>query len=370
MLIFDRVVEQMETNKNLREEGRHINIPLPFPRMSRYLPGIQKGRYYIITANSKVGKSQIADYLFLYNPFKFITRNKTNIKLKIFYFTLEMNKEEKMKQAISHFLFDHDPKIILAPEKMDSQYADYILDKAALDKVKALRDEFARFEDCVEFVDSVRNPFGIYEHIRAYAESHGTYVMKEKEFEITRESGEKVTEVRRVRDYYIPHNPDEYVIVIIDHASLITAEVVDGKRQSLHEAIFSLSSNYLVRMRNVWNYIPVLIQQQAAATESVENLKLNKLQPSADGLGDCKLTARDADVMLGLFSPFRHKIPEYERYDLRLLRDNHRELSVIMNRRGSSVATQLYFDGAVNHIEELPLVGSHELAMLYEHLRK
>jgi hypothetical protein len=44
----------MSTNKFLREQGRDINIPIPFPRMGRYLPGIQKGRYYIVTANSKV----------------------------------------------------------------------------------------------------------------------------------------------------------------------------------------------------------------------------------------------------------------------------------------------------------------------------
>jgi hypothetical protein len=54
LLIFDRVLDVMSTNKLLREQGRDINIPIPFPRMGRYLPGIQKGRYYIVTANSKV----------------------------------------------------------------------------------------------------------------------------------------------------------------------------------------------------------------------------------------------------------------------------------------------------------------------------
>lgn len=61
-----------------------------------------------------------------------------------------------------------------------------------------------------------------------------------------------------------------------------------------------------------------------------------------------------ADTIFGLFAPSRHKIPQYEGYDIRRLLDNHRELSVIMNRRGNSVITQLYFNGAINYFKELP----------------
>ena len=219
MLIFDRVVDTMSTNKVLREQGRDINIPLPFPRMSRYLPGIQKGRYYIVTANSKVGKSQIADYIFLYNPFKFISTSKTNIKLKIFYFTMEMNKEEKVKQAISHFLNQQDRKLIISPERMDSQFQDYILENSVLDKVKGLKELFAKFESCVEFIDDIKNPYGIYSHIRNYAEANGTYVTKKLEFEMVTDEGEKIKEVKDVVDYYIPKDHEEKGIKHIDHES-------------------------------------------------------------------------------------------------------------------------------------------------------
>lgn len=161
MSIFNRVVDEMSINKSLREEGKNINIPFPFSRFSRYLPGIQKGRYYIITANSKVGKSQVADYLFLYNPFNFVRNNKTNIKLKIFYFTLEMNKEEKIKQAIAHFLYRKSAKgIRISPETLDSQFENYILEDKVLTEIKGLKEEFEEFEKCVTFIDNIRNPFG------------------------------------------------------------------------------------------------------------------------------------------------------------------------------------------------------------------
>jgi hypothetical protein len=52
--LFDNVFEQIKQNKRLREQGKDICIPFPFQRFSQEIPGIQKGRYIITTANSKV----------------------------------------------------------------------------------------------------------------------------------------------------------------------------------------------------------------------------------------------------------------------------------------------------------------------------
>jgi hypothetical protein len=87
--------------------------------------------------------------------------------------------------------------------------------------------------------------------------------------------------------------------------------------------------------------------------ESTENAKLSMLQPSANGLADNKLTGRDMNMLLGLFAPNRYKIRNYEGYDITKLLDNHRELSVILNRNGTTCTTQLGFSGACNYFEEL-----------------
>ena len=89
--------------------------------------------------------------------------------------------------------------------------------------------------------------------------------------------------------------------------------------------------------------------------ESLENFKSNKLKPSLDGLGDNKTTQRDADVILGLFSPFRHEIPEYQGYNVKFFRDNIRFLEILGGRQGGAgTICPLYFDGAVNYFKELP----------------
>ena len=159
-----------------------------------------------------------------------------------------------------------------------------------------------------------------------------------------------------IDDYYEANDPEEYVMIIIDHVSLISTEAQGGKQMNLHESIVKLSSDYLIKLRNKYNYIPVVIQQQASSQESVENMKVGRLKPTMDGLGDCKLTQRDANVILGLFSPFRHEIKEYYGYDITFFKDNIRFLEILGGREGGGGTTcPLYFDGAVNYFTELPL---------------
>ena len=122
-------------------------------------------------------------------------------------------------------------------------------------------------------------------------------------------------------------------------------------------------------MRDRWNFIPVMVQQQAASQESVENMKANRLRPTPDGLGISKNTQQDADTLIGLFAPSRHNILNWERYDVSRLGDSHRELSILLNRRGNSVTTQLYFNGAANFFKELPKVS--EMAdVVYSKIQK
>src|SRR5699024_37906 len=157
--------------------------------------------------------------------------------------------------------------------------------KEVLDLIKKHKSYFRELEDTVEFVDSVRNPYGIYNFMRDYAKNNGIQHKKKLEF-VNNRTGE-ITE-RLVDDYYEPHDPEEYVIIIIDHISLISQDSENGRKLSLHESISKLSSEYLIRLRNKYGYIPVVVQQQSAAQESLENIKYNKLKPTLEGLGDNK----------------------------------------------------------------------------------
>lgn len=286
----------------------------------------------------------------MYNPFDYIKNNKTSVKLKIFYFSLEMSKEQKLRQCIcNHLYVKSKGKVRVDPKSLRSVRNP--VDESILKEVDTFKEYFDEFEECVTFIDDIKNPYGIYKFMKDYSERNGTVHTKKKVF-TNNVTKEKYT--KEIYDYYEPDDPDEYVIIIVDHASLLHAE----KGQSLHQAITKLSSDYFISLRNRYNYIPVLVQQQSASQESVENMKANRLKPTLDGLGDNKLTQRDCDVALGLFSPFRHRIkmyPEKDGYDIMFFKDNIRFLEVLASREGGGNSIcPLYFDGGVNYFKELP----------------
>lgn len=313
-------------------------------------------------------KTQIADWLFLLNTVQKVIDNKLNIKVKIFYFSLEMSKEQKMLAAFSHILYVKEG-VRIAPKDLRSTKADKILSEDVLNLISKYESYFEKVEEIVEFIDDIRNPTGIYKFVREYAHANGTQHKKIVEFKDNK-TGE--TYKQEIDDWYEPNDPEEYVIIMIDHISLISPETKDGHRQNLHMAITDLSSNYLIKLRNKFNYIPVVIQQQASSQESIENLKANRLKPTMDGLGDCKLTQRDADYILGLFSPFRHEIPSYQNYDIKKFKDNIRFLEILGGREGGGgTICPLYFDGAVNYFKELPLPNHiQEINKVYKYIEE
>jgi hypothetical protein len=352
MSLFDRVYKDLESRRNRILNGKVNCIPWNLPRFEEFLPGIEQGKYYIITANSKVGKSQITDWLFMYNAFRQIKEENLPIKLKIVYFSLEMSSDEKLRQMISNLMFLKSNKTVIKPPKVLRSTKSAVSEQT-LKEISHYSDYIQDFLKCVTFIDDIRNPYGIYQYMREYAMNNGTMHKKTVHYN---------DEDHIIDDYYEPNDPEEYVIPLVDHASLLTPEKTHNG--SIRSAIGDLSSNWFVKLRNKYKQSPVLIQQQASAQESVENMKAGRLRPTLDGLAENKTTQRDADVILGLFSPFRHKIPEYEGFDIKFFKDNIRFLEIIGGREGGAgTISPLYFNGAVNFFNELPK-SNNELAML------
>lgn len=339
--IFKRVLTKLHDRRERIVQGKINCIPWGLPRFEMFNPGIEKAKYYLLTASSKIGKTQITDHLFMYNSYRQIIDLKLPIKLVIKYFSLEMSKEEKIIQFLCNLLFVRTGmKIIISPTNLRSTRN--AVDAAILKHLENETDYIYGFLECVEFIDNIRNPFGIYNYMRNYALTHGTQHKKTIDID-----GKPV----EVDDWYEENNPEEYVLPIVDHAKLLTPE----KGGSIQQAIGDLSSKYFIMLRNKYFQSPVLIQQQAAAQESVENMKANRLRPTLDGLGENKTTQQDANVILGLFSPFRHLIPEYEGYDIKFFQDNIRFLEILGGREGGAgTIAPLYFNGAVNYFKELP----------------
>lgn len=298
------------------------------------------------------GKSKFCDHLFIYEPL-FFALEHSEMRVKVLYFTLEMSPEEKYNEFLCHLLFRLDG-IEISPTELKSTDQDHPVDEKILELLETERYQryIKAFENMVIYVDDQRNPTGINKYCRDYALTHGhlNFRKEMRKDKLTDELRE--VEVIDPINPYTPDDPEEYRIIIIDNASNLTNENGMKKMETIDRM-----SKYGITLRNQLSYIFVLIQHQAQAQEGIENQKLNKLYPSSDGLADCKTTTRDANLVLGLYSPFKYGLQEHEKYDITKFRNNIRFLYVIEDRDNGSAGQicPLFFDGAVSSFAELPL---------------
>lgn len=356
-----RILQNLRERRNNILSGNVNCIPSPFVRFRNDFPGIEQGRYYLISASTKVGKTQLMNYLFLYNSVLYSYNHPDKVHLRMLYYNLEETQEAITLRFMCHLLYIlSNKKIRKTPNDLKSVREDKIIDEHVLDlfETEPYKSILEHFEKVVTFLDD-RNPYGIYKQAKKYAENNGvTYTRK---LQVKNNNGDIIDE-RDVFDYYVPNDPKEYVMIVTDTVNIISP---DGN-QSLYEAIASYSQ-YMIQLRNRYCYIPICIQQQNAETTNLEAFKSNKIRPTVAGLADCKATAKDCNVFIGLSNPYAFEMNSYAGYDLTRLKGNARFLEVVINRDGESNGMiGLYFDGAVNYYEELPPPRTNEYNTLVE----
>ncbi len=363
MSLVKRTIEYLQQRRDKLLNGGINCVPSPFVRFSDDFIGIEQAKMYLCSAGTKVGKTQLGSFLFLYTPLLYAYYNKDKIKLTVFYYPLEETPQDITERFMSFLLFKLSKgRIRISPTDLKSTKNDRPVSQEVLDLLNS--EEYMNiltfFEETVTFSES-RNPTGVYNEVRKYMQENGTVITKKQK---VRDDFGKTKEVDAF-DHFIPNNPNEYVIVIVDHVSLIQAE----RGMTLKQSIDKLSE-YFVLLRNRYGVTIVCIQQQALDMESLDAYKENRLRPSPTGLGDSRYTARDCNVMLGLFSPFRFELDNYYGYDIKKFRDNIRFLEVCINRGGvAGGLIALFFDGATCNFYELPPPNDKQkLQLVYEYL--
>lgn len=257
MNLSDRVLDYLQERRNNLVNGKINSIPSPFKRFSSEFIGIEQGKYVVVTGSTKSGKTQFASFLFIYNTLLYAYNNPDELRLKIFYYALEESPQDIIIRFISYLLFKL-YNIRISPVDLQSSNNEKPVPQEIIDKINS--EEFQEylefFESHVQFSQS-RNPTGVYAEVTRYMEENGTtHYRKQKvkdEFVGTKEVD--------VFDYYEPNDPDEYVLIFWDHASLTQPE----RGMTLKQSVDKLSE-YFVLLRNKYKVSPILIQQQAFNT--------------------------------------------------------------------------------------------------------
>jgi len=376
MSLEQRIITNLEERRDNVLNGGINCLPLPFLRFRSELSGIEQGHYYLISGATKSAKTQIANYIFVYNTVLYTYYNPDIIYPKVFYFPLEETPENITLRFMA-FLIYHitKGKIRISPTDLKSTDERKPLSKEVLNILYSneFHNIMEHYENIVTFYDD-RNPTGIWKTMNNYARTHGEIHNKTiKVKELDEVTGEEKLVNREIFDYYVPKVPEEYIFIVVDHVSLLIPE----RNMDIRECITKLSE-YMVILRNRFNYIPVIIQQQSTETQSLDAFKQGKIRPTVAGLGDSKYTARDCDVMIGMTNPNSFELSYYYNYKINDggegLKDNFRMLEIVLNRAGSANGLcPVFFDGAINLFKELPLPKDKEIELYYnkaERMRK
>ena len=343
--LTDKVLDLIGAAQAVDDVQQNI-IPLSFQRFKRSFPGIQRGTYHLITAYSNGGKSQFTCAYFLFEPILKAFYSGGRTKVNVIAFPLEETQEDIMLRFISYLLYRNIKKIVPKSVLKGTHHEKKIDEETK--KYMETRDfqSFLRyFESCMYF-SSADTMEGIEYDVDRYADMHGTIEYEEKE-ETDEVTG--VITTTKVPESYKIADDNKYVIIWIDHLSLITP----SKGESLKTSMDRLSKYLKKKAANFYKFIPVVVQQQSGENETQEAVKAKRTRPTRSGLADTKYTYRDADVMMGIYSPAVHDIPQYAGYDIKKYRDNIRFLSIEKNRDGEVGSTiGLIFCGAMAFFKE------------------
>lgn len=162
MSLIDRVLLNLKKRREVILSGGINCIPSPFKNFRRDFPGIEQGKYYLVSAISKGGKSQLANYLFVYTPVLYAYNNPDKLRLQIFYFPLEETPEKITMRFMCYLLYTlSGGKIRLSTFQLGSIDEDNVLDEDVLNLLNSIeyKSILSFFEEHVHFI-SERNPTG------------------------------------------------------------------------------------------------------------------------------------------------------------------------------------------------------------------
>lgn len=328
----------------------------PLPEDEFFGFEVDEDHLFLLDDYTIVHNSQSSDFIFLLHPLMYAYKNPDQLSVHVLYFSLEMSKEDKFDQLTCFWLYQHTRgRIRIDTKRLNS--LNEVLNPEVIELLES--DEYKDFFEFLEahtiFYESVGNPTGIYHQCKNFAESRGTLYYKEMEWT---DNTTKKTYTKKVIDKFVKHNPKEYWIAITDHYTLLTPE----GGMDLRNTVGRFSSGYSVRLRNIYGFTMVGIQQQSAESQSNESFKLDRLSPHPGNLAENKSTKNDVNMMIGIYAPWRFNKAMHFDYDIKAFKDNIRFIEIILNRNGSQGATvPLYFDGAVNYFAELPPPNSGDL---------
>lgn len=342
---YEELEEEIVRNYNNHIRGDYNCLPFNgYGSFVDVMPGVERGNYYILTASSGVGKSKLMRHMFITSPLRYIEGRDYVLSVK--YFSLE----ESVKKVIYSELLTELYRrfgIRLSLKELMSIGEGNVFDIELLPKLRECKGYLDVYLNSVEVIDTVKRGSDIFKCVRAFACEVGNHIKHDGSIMTSVEVGNLYSGKMDAYGYFSRYemkSPNHYVIILIDHLSLLQSEKGFDKRTTME----FFSSQYCLRMRDLYGFTVVVVQQQSADREG--DSKNN--EPTLDSLGDCKTTQRDADVVLGLYNPSRYGKDSHNGIMFGNKGHEYRSIKVLKNRNGGvGVSYPFRFYGETGHYE-------------------
>lgn len=324
-------MQEIEILWHLIEQGRkgnNIGTSTGLFKLDKIIGGIQPSRYYLCSAASSAGKSSLIMFM-IYNILK---QNTKDTPTYFIWFSLEIGSEVLLAKLMALYCAEEFGiyltinDILSFDEKLDDESYQYL---------KKAKDWLLSVKDYLHILDKALSSKVLYKETLQFVSKHGT-----------------IEEIEG-KSRFIPNNPKQKIIGVIDHISLLMS--TEGR--SLKEEI-DLTSSYIVSIKRKYQVSWFVLAQQNRESSSMDRRKADLSEPGLSDVKDSGNTVQDADVVLQLFYPFREKLSTYRDYKIlgdNGLRDAFRSIIISKNRYG--VANQVIgcsFYGSVGWFNELP----------------
>lgn len=314
-------------------EGFNKGLPTGFTRLTEYISNVQQRKYITIGGATGTGKTALVDTGYIFNPYDYLQLNTSEHKLQIIYYSLEIPPEEKLAKFVCLKLKEQHG-ITLDSMQLYSE-GTKIIPSEVIPYIDEIFNYFGQMQDSVLKFRSSMSPDYMYKDLMSYAEKVGT---------IIRDTDGIILQ-------YIPNNPYLITQIVVDHTNLITLNKQDKSKK---EAIDRFSQ-MAVFFRNVFNFSFIVVSQFNRGIEGMDRKSNNSQEPQLSDFKETGATQEDANIVLGLFNPFRYGIETHLGYPITQLKRNYRSVHVLKNRGGmDNLSIGMFFKGETGKFKELP----------------
>ena len=324
--VVDSLYKRIEAGRN----GDNKGISTGLIRLDKYTFGIQRGFMSTIFGDSGSGKTSYALYTHVFKPLIYASKHPEE-EVNILYFSLELSSEVLMAKLLCLYIFETYSIVISYDElfsfneKLSDEKLQYVINaKSWLELI----------DSKITIYDKSISAGGVKLVTRAWASNFGKF------------------EENNNQEWYIPNNPKQYLIVIVDHIKLLEYKI--SPKDEIDKCC-----DILVSLRNKCKLTIAIVQQANRQFKSMSRRDNGFTMLQTDDMSDSSGPAQASELIIGLFHPHREKMSRVTvgdvNYDIKILRSRARVIQILKNRFGiSDILDMTFFLGEVGYFEELP----------------